>query len=114
MSVVRGQAVTAGQAIATVADLSNLWIVAYVDETSFKDVRPGQPAEIYVNALNRYLPGRVAGLLPDLPPPPATGQRASGPNTARPIAQVPVRLAFDPEDAVILPGMTTTIKIFIR
>jgi multidrug resistance efflux pump len=116
MSVVRGQSVTAGQSIATVADLSNLWVVANVDETSFKDIRPGMPVEIYMNALDRYFQGRVVGLVPDLPggQAQAAPRAATGPNVARPIPQVPVRIAADFGDALIYPGMTATIKIFIR
>ena len=67
LNVVRGQSVTAGQPVATVADLTSLWLVAKVDETSFKDVRPGQPVEVYLNALDRYFGGEVVGLVPDLP-----------------------------------------------
>jgi multidrug resistance efflux pump len=115
MSVVRGQSVTAGQPVATVADLTSLWLVAQVDETSFKDVRPGQPVEVYLNALDRYFNGEVVGLVPDLPLTPQQAQvRTTSPGAARPIAQVPVRVAFDYGDALVYPGMTATIKIFIR
>jgi multidrug resistance efflux pump len=115
MNVVRGQSVTAGQPVATVADLTSLWLVAQVDETSFKDVRPGQPVEVYLNALDRYFNGEVVGLVPDLPLNPQQAQaRASSPSAARPVAQVPVRIAFDYGDALVYPGMTATIKIFIR
>jgi multidrug resistance efflux pump len=116
MNVVKGQSVQAGQPIATVADLSNLWLVANIDETSFKDVRPGMPAEIYVNALDRYFRGEVVGLLPDLPnsSQAAAAPRAGASTAAKPIAQVPVRLRFDYGDAMVYPGMTATVKIFIR
>ena len=115
MNVVRGQSVTAGQPVATVADLTSLWLVAQVDETSFKDVRPGQPVEVYLNALDRYFGGEVVGLVPDLPlTPQQTQARASSPSAAKPVAQVPVRIAFNYGDAVVYPGMTSTIKIFIR
>jgi multidrug resistance efflux pump len=115
MNVVRGQSVTVGQPVATVADLTSLWLVAQVDETSFKDVRPGQPVEVYLNALDRYFNGEVVGLVPDLPLNPQQAQaRASSPSAARPVAQVPVRVAFNYGDALIYPGMTATIKIFIR
>jgi multidrug resistance efflux pump len=113
LNVVRGQSVTAGQPVATVADLTNLWIVAQVDETSFKDIRPGMPVEVYVNALDRYFNGEVVGLLPDLPQQ-SPQPRAAAPNAVRPVAQVPVRIAFDYGDALVYPGMTATIKIFIR
>ncbi|HEY3107292.1 MAG TPA: efflux RND transporter periplasmic adaptor subunit [Chloroflexota bacterium] len=115
LNVVRGQTVTVGQPVATVADLTSLWLVAQVDEASFKDVRPGQPVEVYLNALDRYFNGEVVGLVPDLPlTPQQTQARASSPSAAKPIAQVPVRVAFDYGDALIYPGMTATIKIFIR
>jgi multidrug resistance efflux pump len=113
LNVVRGQAVTAGQSIATVADLSSLWVVANVDETAFKDVRPGMGVEVKINALDRYFPGQVAGLVPDL------GGQAAQPRTqttgaAKVVPQVPVRIAFDYGDAVVYPGMTATVKIFVR
>jgi multidrug resistance efflux pump len=114
MNVVRGQSVTAGQQVATVADLSSLWLVAQVDETSFKDVRPGQPVEVYMNALDRYFRGEVVGLLPDLPQAQQAQQARPAANAAKPVSQVPVRIAFDYGDAVVYPGMTATIKIFIR
>jgi multidrug resistance efflux pump len=115
MNVVRGQTVAIGQPVATVADLTNLWLVAQVDETSFKDVRPGQPVEIYLNALDRYFNGEVVGLMPDLPLTPQQAQaRASSPSAAKPISQVPVRIAFDYGDALVYPGMTATTKIYIR
>ncbi|HEY3082663.1 MAG TPA: efflux RND transporter periplasmic adaptor subunit [Chloroflexota bacterium] len=114
LSVVRGQAVTAGQAVATVADLSSLWIVANVDETSFKDIRPGMGVEVKINALDRYFPGRVAGLVPDLGASAAQARAATGASAARPVPQVPVRIGFDYGDAVVYPGMSATIKIFVR
>lgn len=116
LNVVKGQSVQAGQPVATVADLSNLWVVANVDETSFKDVRPGMAAEIYVNALDRYFRGEVVGLLPDLPNNQASAApaRAGSGSAAKPVSQVPVRLRFDYADATVYPGMTATVKIFIR
>ena len=115
LNVVRGQSVTAGQPVATVADLTSLWLVAQVDETSFKDVRPGQPVEVYLNALDRYFNGEVVGLVPDLSLTPQQAQvRAASPSAAKPVAQVPIRVAFNYGDALIYPGMTATIKIFIR
>lgn len=116
LNVVKGQAVAAGQSVATVADLGNLWVVANVDETSFKDIRPGMPVRVYLNALDRYFDGRVVGLVPELLPSqlqPAA-RAASGPNAARPIPQVPVRIAADFGGALVYPGMSANVKIFIR
>ena len=115
MNVARGQAVAAGQSVATIADLSNLWVVANVDETAFKDVRPGMPVEVKINALDRYFPGQVIGIVPDLANGQAAAPRAAvSASAAKPVAQVPVRVAFDYADAVVYPGMTAAIKIFIR
>jgi multidrug resistance efflux pump len=115
MNVARGQAVAAGQSVATIADLSNLWVVANVDETAFKDVRPGMPVEVKINALDRYFPGQVIGIVPDLANGQAAAPRAAtSASAAKPVAQVPVRVAFDYGDAVVYPGMTAAIKIFIR
>ena len=114
LSVVRGQSVTLGQPIATVTDLSRLWVVANVDETAFKDIRPGMPVQIYLNALDRYFNGSVNSLMPDLPTGQIAAGRASGPNTARAVAQLPVRIDFSYGDALVYPGMTASIKIFIH
>ena len=114
LNVVRGQSVTLGQTIASIADLSRLWVIANVDETAFKDIRPGMPVQIYLNALDRYFNGTVNSLLPDLPSGLVAAGRASGPNVARPVAQLPVRIDFSYGDALVYPGMTANIKIFIR
>ena len=113
MSVVRGQSVAAGQSIATVADLSNLWVVAHIDETSYKDVRLGQRVEVKVNALDRYFGGSVVGVVPDLAGQ-AQPQRPATASGVRSIAQVPVKVAFDYGNALVYPGMSATVKIFIR
>jgi multidrug resistance efflux pump len=114
LAVVRGQAVTAGQSIATVADLSSLWIVASIDETSFKDIRPGMGVEVKVNALDRSFPGQVAGVVPDLGAQAGQVRPPAAATAARPVPQVPVRIAFDYGDAVVYPGMTATVKILVR
>lgn len=114
LSVTRGQIVTAGQPVAILADLSKLWVIANVDETSFKSVRPDQRAEVYVPALDATFEGRVVEILP------AAGLSASGgpirPQTGptKTVPQFPVRVLFDYGDAPVLPGMTATVRIYIR
>ena len=78
-------------------------------------LRPGMPVQIYMNALDRYFDGRVSGLLPDLPlPSTQPAQRTTAANQSKPIPQVPVRINADFGDAVVYPGMTATVKIYIR
>ncbi len=114
LNVVRGQSVTLGQTIASVADLSRLWVIANVDETAFKDIRPGMRVEVYLNALDRYFNGSVNSLLPDLPSGLVAAARAGGPNNAKSVAQLPVRIDFNYGDSLVYPGMTASIKIFIH
>lgn len=115
--VERGQTVSAGQPVAVLADLGKLWVTANVDETSFKSVRPGQRAEIYLPALDRTFTGQVVEILPA-----AAGATEGGATQIRPAAsgavkaspQLPVRIVFDYESASVLPGMTATVRIYIR
>ncbi|MBM4418611.1 MAG: HlyD family efflux transporter periplasmic adaptor subunit [Chloroflexi bacterium] len=112
MNMLRGQSVAAGQPIATIADLSRLWVTAQVDETAYKDVRSGMRALVKINALDRQFAARVVALSPDVATPVArAGATAGG---ARPTVTLPVRLAFDYGDAPIYPGMSASIRIFIR
>jgi len=117
LPVERGQTVSAGQPVAVLADLQQLWIIANVDETSFKSVQPHQRAEVYLPALDRTFNGQVVEILPA-----AAGLSGNGTTPIRPAAggttkttpQLPVRVAFDYDGADVLPGMTATVKIFIR
>lgn len=115
--VARGQTVTAGQTVAVLTNLKGLWIVANVDETSFRSVQPGQKVEVYLPALDKSLEGRVEDVLPA-----AAGISASTLTEIRPpdagtmkgSPQIPVRIGFDYGEAQVLPGMTATVRIFIK
>ncbi|HLH72496.1 MAG TPA: efflux RND transporter periplasmic adaptor subunit [Chloroflexota bacterium] len=117
--VLVGQMVSAGQPVATIADLRQLWVVASVDESSFAYVHLGQRADVTVTALNQTFPGRVSQLMPDLQ---SEGARTGVPSTGANVASgaprasngIPVRIDFDYGDALVYPGMSATVSIYIR
>lgn len=113
-----GEHIAAGQGMLEVTDISHLWITANFKETAFGDIRPGQQATIYVDALGRNLNGYVSGLggatgalFSLLPPENATG------NWIKVVQRLPVRLHFDPSDALashLRPGQSVEVKIWLR
>jgi multidrug resistance efflux pump len=59
-----GDTVGVNQTILTVVDTRRLWVVANVEETQIARVRPGQYAEVYVDALQQTLDGTVEAIIP--------------------------------------------------
>ena len=59
-----GATVSPGQAIVTLVDPSQLYVTANVDETQIPRVKVGQTAEVYVDAMDQTVVGRVDALTP--------------------------------------------------
>lgn len=96
-SVVRGQAVAAGQTLYTIADLSTVWIEAELREADMAGVRIGTRANIELAAFpGRILEGTVAHLAPVLD------------STSR-TAHARVRVAN--AAGVLKPGMYATVRL---
>ncbi|MBX6770106.1 MAG: efflux RND transporter periplasmic adaptor subunit [Chloroflexi bacterium] len=117
LSVLVGQRVAVGDPVAMIADLQQLWVIAGIDEGSFHAVHIGQRADVYLPALDRTFPGRVTQLSPDLSAsaPRSGGTAASGTaSTFRQNNQVPVRIDFDYGDALVYPGMSANVTIYVR
>lgn len=96
-SVEVGQNIEAGQALMAVVPVTGLWVTANYKETKLKNMRPGDPATIHVDADNRDYKGHVldiAGATGEkfslLPPENATG------NYVKVVQRIPVRITFDP------------------
>jgi multidrug resistance efflux pump len=120
-----GASVTAGQSLLTLGDLSNVWVVANVEESRIGQVHPGQPAGVRIGALDLTLDGEVmdvapatAGLLSSVSGAAARTSSAA----ARPNVAVPVRiaLAWPPANAEdgrwpqLYPGMSAEVRISVR
>jgi multidrug resistance efflux pump len=119
MGVIVGENVTVGQQIAAIADLQRLYVVAAVDENSFAPVRSGELADIYLPALNEDFSGTVSQLSPDLgetrPRTSSGGFSTQAPSGtgASTTGEIPVRIDFSYGDALVYPGMTATVTIYV-
>jgi membrane fusion protein (multidrug efflux system) len=119
-SVHPGQNVSTGQQLLTVVplDSSNIWVTANFKETQLKDMRPGQPAKISVDAYGRAYDGRVLNIAGAsgaryslLPPENATG------NYVKVVQRIPVRIVFDRgQDAehLLRLGMSVEPNVRVR
>lgn len=91
-----GQNIGIGQALMAVVPVEGLYVTANFKETDLKDMRPGDPATIHVDAYDRDYKGHVlniAGATGEtfslLPPENATG------NYVKVVQRIPVRIVFD-------------------
>lgn len=113
-----GQVVQAGQPLFSIVDLDDIWVTANFKETQLKDMRPGQPAEIHVDAYDHDYKGTVesiagasGALFSLLPPENATG------NYVKVVQRIPVRINFakgeDPKH-LLRPGMSVEPTVFVK
>ena len=117
-SVQVGQYVLPGQQLLAVVPLDDIWVTANFKETQLKNVRAGQPVEIFVDAYGRDYTGHVESIAGGtgaifslLPPENATG------NYVKVVQRVPVRLRFDPgqdPDHRLRPGLSVEPKVNVK
>jgi membrane fusion protein (multidrug efflux system) len=104
-----GTFVTVGQSLMMFVP-DEVWVVANYKETQVRDMRPGQPVEVRIDAYpDRKLTGRVESVQPGsgtafslLPAENATG------NFVKVVQRVPVKITVDhwPADVPVGPGMS--------
>ena len=105
-----GAHISAGQQLMMIVQMADVWVTANFKETQLRLMRPGQPATIHVDALNRDFDGYVeniggatGSISSVLPPENATG------NYVKVIQRIPVRIRFKPNQAGLerlRPGMS--------
>jgi len=90
-----GSHVSAGQQLLTIAQIGDVWVTGNFKETQLRNIRPGQPAIISVDALKRDFDGYVVDMggspgsaASVLPPENATG------NYVKVVQRIPVRIRF--------------------
>lgn len=114
-----GQVVQPGQPLMTLVPLEDVWVTANFKETQLRDMRPGQPATVEVDAYGgREFKGHIESLAAAtgsrfslLPPENATG------NFVKVVQRVPVHIAIDEkQDAqqLLRPGMSVTAKVYTK
>jgi multidrug resistance efflux pump len=112
-SAVNGQVVAPGQPIATMTDLSRLYILTNIEESRIQDVKTGADVDITVDAdPGTTVKGKVEqiglatnstfSLLPQ--------QNASG-NYTKVVQRIPVRISMSNYPGDWVPGMNATISI---
>jgi membrane fusion protein (multidrug efflux system) len=117
LSAAQGAFVTPGQSLMMYVP-DELWVTANYKETQLSDMRPGQPADLRIDAYpGRKLKGHVASVQPGsgttfslLPAENATG------NYVKVVQRVPVKIVIDdwPADLAIGPGMSVVPWIKVR
>jgi membrane fusion protein (multidrug efflux system) len=113
-----GQVVQAGQPLLAIVQVDDVWVTANFKETQLKEVRPGQRAEIDVDAYGRKYKGKVDSIAGAtgarfslLPPENATG------NFVKVVQRVPVKIVLDPgqdPEHRLRPGMSVTPTVFLK
>jgi membrane fusion protein, multidrug efflux system len=118
-SVEPGQIIQAGQSLLAIVPLEDIWVTANFKETQLKDMRPGQPVTISVDAFGgRKFNGHVESISAAtgekfslLPPENATG------NYVKVVQRVPVKILFekgqDPEH-LLRPGMSAQPTVITK
>jgi membrane fusion protein (multidrug efflux system) len=117
-SVEPGQRVQPGESLLAVVRLDDVWVTANFKEDQLRRMRPGQPVDIHVDALDRTFKGYVEGLgsasgerFSLLPPENATG------NYVKVVQRIPVRIAFVPgqnDDHRLTPGMSVEPTVWLK
>jgi membrane fusion protein (multidrug efflux system) len=118
-SVEVGQVIQPGQPLMALIPLDTVWITANFKETQLRDMHPGQPVTIRVDAYGgRDLKGKVDSIAAAtgarfslLPPENATG------NYVKVVQRVPVKIVLeagqDP-DRVLRPGMSVVPTVYTK
>jgi membrane fusion protein, multidrug efflux system len=117
-SVEVGMNVQPGQQLLTIVPLNEVWVTANFKETQLKYMKPGQKAEIKVDANGRTYKGHVDSIagssgarLSLLPPENATG------NYVKVVQRIPVKIVLNPgqnSDDYLRLGMSVEPKVFVK
>jgi membrane fusion protein, multidrug efflux system len=117
-SVEPGQVVQAGQPLFAIVNLDDLWVTANFKETQLRYMRPGQKAEVSVDAYGHTYGGHVESIggatgsrFSILPPENATG------NYVKVVQRIPVRIRIEKgEDPghQLRPGMSVVPVVMVK
>lgn len=113
-----GDYVQPGSRLLSVVPVRSIYVVANFKETQTREMRPGQKADIYVDALGDTVSGTIESLAPGsaseftlLPFEPGSG------NFTKIVQRVGVRIRLDPGQAALKqlrPGLSVTAKVKLR
>jgi len=113
-----GQNVQAGQEMMKVIPLEDIWVTANFKETQLRTMKPGQKADVAVDATGKIYKGHVDSIAGAsgarfslLPPENATG------NYVKVVQRIPVKIVFEADQTKsheLRPGMSVEPKVWIK
>ncbi|HVW27508.1 MAG TPA: HlyD family secretion protein [Polyangiaceae bacterium] len=113
-----GDRVAPGQQLLAIAQTKHLWVTANFRETQLREMKPGLPVNVHVDALGVDLRGTVESItgatgarLSILPP-----ENASG-NFVKVVQRIPVRIQLEPNQPgmdALRPGMSVEPEVRVR
>lgn len=115
--VVRGEVVAPGIGVATIADTSNIYIKANIEETTIFKIAPGQKVDIRVDAYpGKYFTGYVENVGQATESVFSAFPSLSTSGTYSKVTQlIPVKInILNEENLRFLPGMNANVKIHIK
>ncbi|MBI4280428.1 MAG: HlyD family secretion protein [Armatimonadetes bacterium] len=108
-----GEYVQPGRPIVVLADLAGVYVMANLNETDVRRIRPGQPVAITADAYpGRTFRGHIIGIVPaaetelSLIP-----TRTNAGSFTKIVQWIPVRIAIDSGEHVLAPGMSVTVRL---
>ncbi|WP_099190106.1 HlyD family secretion protein [Tepidibacter mesophilus] len=107
LNIDKGELVSTGMSIATVSDLSNMWIEVNLDETKLSEVYEGQEAKITVTAFkDKTFKGKVVRVnkKPDF-----AVKKATNDNGNYDIVSYGVKIKVEDEENILRPGMSAFV-----
>ena len=105
-----GETVPAGQSVASIVNLDQLWVVVNVDESRVAEVHSGQPADVEIGGVNRVFRGKVADIGSATTNVAAPSVSLTSSSDTAP--KVPVKILIDYTGARLVPGMSATVTIY--
>lgn len=116
-NVVKGQVISPGMEITTIADTSNIFIKSNIEETNIFKIKPGQKVDISIDAYpGKTFTGYVKsiGQATQSTFSPFPSLNTSG--TFSKVTQlIPVKISIiNDANLTIMPGMNATVKIYIK
>jgi len=117
LNVVKGQVISPGLEIATIADTSHIYIQANIEETDINKIKPGQKVDIRIDAYHRRsFEGYVESISQATQSAFSQFPSLNTSGTYSKVTQlIPVKISIADADSLnLMLGMNATVKIHIK
>jgi len=117
LNVVKGQVISPGMEIATIADTSHIYVQANIEETEINKIKPGQKVDIKIDAYHRRsFDGYVESVSQATQSAFSQFPSLNTSGTYSKVTQlIPVKISIAGADNLnLMLGMNATVKIYIK